>query len=104
MHQKQQILRGGGGGVVWSVPPPAATAVSIKLRNDSWFKISTSQSTELSAQEKCALVTGQAVKVFILNGGRSEAGHFRVRLAESLTGCEFAKVGQTGFVFQSHVD
>jgi len=93
-----------GQGVVWSEPPPEGNAVSIRLRHDSWFKISTSQSAELSAQEKCSLVTGQALKVVILNGGRGESGHFRVRLAEPLTGCEFAKVGQIGFVFQAHVD
>ncbi|MEN9809937.1 MAG: Matrixin [Pseudomonadota bacterium] len=94
----------GSEGVVWSEPPPEGSAVSIKLRHDSWFKTSTAQSAELSAQQKCSLVTGQAMKVFILNGGRGESGHFRVRLAEPLSGCEFAKVGQTGFVFQAHVD
>jgi len=84
--------------------PPEGSNLGIIMRYDSWFKRSVAQSYTLPETDKCALRLEQKIVVQILDSGRLNASHLRVRLVESLPGCFFGQIGTVGFLYQPHID
>lgn len=85
-------------------PSSKSTSVQLVLRYDSWFKVSTTQSYLLPESQKCALGVDQKIVVQVLDGGVLQSGHLRVKLAEDLPGCGFARSGAVGFLYSAHID
>ncbi|NBW80578.1 hypothetical protein EBR21_02380 [bacterium] len=102
--QNQQSSSQPGGVIGWFSPPPGDSMVSMSFRHDSWFKSSTAQSVDLAADQKCELKQEQKLRVKILDGGRTHLAHLRIELGEDLPGCAIGRKGNSGFVYQPHVD
>lgn len=85
---------GGGGGKA-----DDGTAFVLVGDRDTFFKVSTAQSTELDAgTEKCAVPAGSWLE--LRGAGSIEGVHVRVALEESLPGCDFT----VGYFYVPHLE
>jgi hypothetical protein len=91
-------------GQTWANVPSPTAGVVLSMRHDTWLKVSTEQSAQLAATQKCALSQGQKLRVKVLNGGRPEAAHLKVQLEDDVTGCALGRVGSVGYLYQAHID
>ena len=69
----------------------------IKVTHDTYFKVSTGQSGDLTASQKCYVSSGLELVFSAL--GEETSGHIEATLANPMVGCNL----KTGYLYQNHI-
>lgn len=81
--------------------PEEDLGIYIEANVGTAFKISTVQSAALPASQKCVVNAGD-VLVISESSESLDGDHVKVKLLETIPGCEFGRAGRVGYVYGPH--
>lgn len=82
--------------VLMATAQQVAAHTAINIHQQSWFKVSTAQSSTLNASQKCQLSAGlvlESITAAVVSGN-----HYNITLSTKLPGCSFTK----GYLYMGH--
>ncbi|NRA67133.1 MAG: hypothetical protein HRU19_21805 [Pseudobacteriovorax sp.] len=73
------------------------TSGTVTVQRNTFYKVSTAQSSTLSENQKCSLREGETLRFTSI--GSEQAGHIEINLRQKPAGCVF----RNGFFFKDHI-